>query len=491
MVSARHDNVKSEPVRQWDWSSSQPGGERPDSDGSDGFERSPQTPPSSDASDWWPGGVTRLWRRALARTPDLGQASASILPAPTRNGPRTECLELRESERAYLRKMLSQVSLCHRGVMTVGRMVPGPSSVSDQRLTFRPRCRSRACPPCDIKRRERQERRTEGPWRLFLTVGVPTDVWTSREAWWQISGWATSLMARIRDYGRRGKGRDVIVCPGARWLQDAAERAYDPFSRPPSLIRYAWVVEPHKSGRPHLHIVASCDFVSSSWLRRVWGQIVGSEVRWCKIRRVRNASGISRYLSKYISKSRLPVDILAALSGHRMFACTLPRPQSDGLGWRRLEPAPADLFGSSSMASEPSDGGPRWSIESRTPFAYCSKSREMPYNLAAEFLPDSVVSPLTVEPPWAPLESYCPLSISLSYALSGQDPSSGLHPGQPSSLIRHSTNNQHTPDPDLVLHSLFPHTEPFSRVVKNVLARMRAWDLWGLTSDDSRAMPTA
>jgi hypothetical protein len=491
MLPLASKSVKPQSQHGWGWSGGSHAGRDLASAGSDQGERDPAAAPSSECSDWWPGGLTTLWRRAEASTPDLGQASASILPAPTRNGPRTADLVLRDSERDYLRRMLSRVSLCERGVMTVGRRIALPHSVSDERLTFRPRCRSRACPPCDEKRRALQERRTEGAWRLFLTVGVPTDKWSTREAWWQISGWATSLMNRIRDYGRRGSGRDVVVCPGARWLHNASVMSADPFERQPSLIRYAWVIEPHKSGRPHLHVVVTCDFVASAWLRKVWGQIVGSPVLWCKIRRVRNVSGISRYMSKYISKSRLPLDILSALDGHRMFACTLPRARTSGDGWRRLDPSPDDLFGGDLLAICPSDGGPAWRISSRSPDRYCSKYRELSYNDVAPYLPDYVVSPLTVSSPDESLESLDPLNVTLSYSLSGQDLSSGLHPGQGIGLLRPPVTNQYTPDPDTTLYRLFPRTEPAARVVRNVLLRMRCWDAWGLTSDRPCAMPTA
>lgn len=308
----------------------------PTSSGSDcaAFE-GPSRPRSSDVPSWlaWPSFGPQEDYACV--TPDLGQDQASILRPDRRKAERHSDIVLQDHDRSALRLMLAQLSRCKTGVMALGRVVPGDASAFRERLIFRPACCSRACPSCDQRRRDRQRSRSEGPWRLFVTIGVPHSQWTCRDAWFQMPGWISSLMARIRDYGRRGMGGAVAVPDDDRIQHANAVRGAAPGRRAPSLIKYAWVIEPHKSGWPHLHFVSTARWIDRNWLCTVWGEIVSGVVQWCDIKKVYDVDGVCRYLSKYISKTQLSLDTLGALGAGRMWASTLPVVPIPGSGWRR------------------------------------------------------------------------------------------------------------------------------------------------------------
>jgi hypothetical protein len=343
-----------------------------------------------------------------------------------RRTPRKSAISLRPWERQYLRDLVSQTGRCETGTMTIARALPGASSVRGERLTFRPRCCSRGCVRCDGVRRERQAARCEGPWRLFVTVGVPRGPWSCREAWMQFSGWATSLMARIRDHARRGSSGDVRVCYPFRARHEALQARADPFTRGPSLIRYAWVVEPHRSGWPHLHAVLSCDYIDQGWLKRVWGEIVGAPLRWCKIRRVTDASGVCRYLSKYLSKTQLPLDILAAMGRNRMWACTLPVRSVPGSGWRIIPPDSRGLLFSNLTSPRPDESAYGWRVSSSRDQVYCLEFIELSYSAVAPYLPEAWYLPDSVTPPFAHQSDLCPTLQTLVHAMLDLDPSGGF-----------------------------------------------------------------
>lgn len=60
------------------------------------------------------------------------------------------------------------------------------------------------------------------------------------------------------------------------------------------------VFERHKSGWPHLHILARSRWIDQAWLSRTWKRLTGA---WCvDIRRIQDAGRAAYYLAKYLGK---------------------------------------------------------------------------------------------------------------------------------------------------------------------------------------------
>src|SRR5262249_16696808 len=65
-------------------------------------------------------------------------------------------------------------------------------------------------------------------------------------------------------------------------------------------LEYLVVVERHKSGWPHLHVLLRCPFLAQRWISAQGDGIPGSPV--VDIRQVKNARQAARYVAKYIGK---------------------------------------------------------------------------------------------------------------------------------------------------------------------------------------------
>jgi hypothetical protein len=102
-------------------------------------------------------------------------------------------------------------------------------------------------------------------------------------------------------------------------------------------LKYAWVLEPHQDGWPHVHMVVEPDYVDYTWLRGVWSQCCGVVDAWVYGEQVYSIDGACRYLCKYISKAQLSIEILAILFRRRMWATNLERPENPEPKWFREE----------------------------------------------------------------------------------------------------------------------------------------------------------
>lgn len=106
--------------------------------------------------------------------------------------------------------------------------------------------------------------------------------------------------------------RELAKPPGERWrarlknqanlkargLQSATGGQRQ--ASPPSLQYFA-VVERHKSGRPHLHILLRCDFIPQAWLSAEMNRLAGSPI--VDIRPVHGTKQAAAYVAKYIGKA--------------------------------------------------------------------------------------------------------------------------------------------------------------------------------------------
>lgn len=248
--------------------------------------------------------------------------------------PRCAGLILSERQRERCRRMLEAAGSCGTSYGAFRRFIPGEGVTwTEERLVCQLRCGTRACPDCDREIRLRECARVEGPYRQFVTLGVPSSGLSIRQAWYRIRRARALLFKRLERHAARPDSWAVRV-----WTDDATaardHRARTSHGRKRvSEIDYAWVLEPHKSGYPHLHFVINTAYLDYRWLRETWSKCIGRTVRWCKVKPITCENGISRYLSKYLSKTVFTADLCAVMYRQRMWATSRPLQKRQNKGW--------------------------------------------------------------------------------------------------------------------------------------------------------------
>jgi hypothetical protein len=238
--------------------------------------------------------------------------------------PRQASLILGEGERAYARHLAGAAASCGTSFAAYRRYTPGSSSWKEERLVCQRCCGTRACDECSKKMRERECSRVSGNWRLFGTVGVPAESMTCRQAWYRIRRARTLFFKRLERHAARRDAWAVRVWDEDVECAEKTRAAVAAGRVRQSPLDYAWTYEPHVSGYPHLHFVVNACALYYPWLKKVWGECIGREVRWIKVKIVTSADGICRYLSKYISKTIFTLDLCAVMYRQRMWATSLP-----------------------------------------------------------------------------------------------------------------------------------------------------------------------
>lgn len=263
------------------------------------------------------------------RTPDN--------PVDRRVTPRHDSIRLSDSERVRVRQMTARALGCGVSMISLTRAVPHARGVTQQRLVMAVPCGTRMCEACDSERRKREAGRVEGHWRLFYTLGVPSAAWRADVAWRLAGTWVKALFREIRRELARTAGARVKVSDEERARVDVVNQGRREGSRRLAPLQYAWCLEPHKSGWPHVHFVTNAHYIGFEWIKRTWSKIVSAEVRWARYERVTDRDGVCRYLSKYISKTTFSPDITAILYRRRQWASTTPRQVAQKAGWEREE----------------------------------------------------------------------------------------------------------------------------------------------------------
>lgn len=131
---------------------------------------------------------------------------------------------------------------------------------------------------------------------------------------WRCDGCARGLRARIKAYaiaGKPDKFLTLTVSPiqyedeheAARALRKALVHLMQWIARSKrtDAIHYLAVFEKHKSGWPHLHVLARFPYIKHSTLLRRWRKLIGRG--GLNIKRPRTTEGVARYVAKYVSKA--------------------------------------------------------------------------------------------------------------------------------------------------------------------------------------------
>lgn len=258
--------------------------------------------------------------------------------------PRIPGLLLTEKERDRARTMLAIALGCRSRVGALRKMTPAAGGAIESRLLVALPCGSRMCEDCDAARRKTEAARVEGHWRLFWTLGIPAGKFNVGDAWRKIGGWVRALFRELR--------RDLALKMSSRIKVDDDERdrikalnqEREHGKRKAATLQYAWCLEPHKSGYPHLHFVTNASYIGFEYIKSLWSRIVGETVRWARYERVTDQDGVCRYLSKYISKTSFPPDIVALMYRRRQWASTVPKGPPEEPEWRQERRSEGDYL---------------------------------------------------------------------------------------------------------------------------------------------------
>jgi len=126
----------------------------------------------------------------------------------------------------------------------------------------------------------------------------------------------------MRSAFRRGDQDAIRVSRKEKRAVARENAALKPGERLMPTLQYAWCLEPHESGYPHVHLVTNANRVGTLWLKRQWSRIVQAKIQFAGNQAVKDVSGTCAYLSKYISKTWFTDDISAILYRRRQWAST-------------------------------------------------------------------------------------------------------------------------------------------------------------------------
>jgi hypothetical protein len=167
----------------------------------------------------------------------------------------------------------------------------------------------------------------------FITLGVPHTYGTVKQAWQKITDDVGKLMHAIRRSHREERGLYIRVSkPGLKDVARQNEERSEGRRVIPDL-QYAWCVEPHVSGYPHLHMILNTAYVDDAWLKNTWGEITNTVIRWSHRENVYSTRGVCRYLAKYIAKCVFTPDLACLMFGRRLHYSSLPLKWKPPEGW--------------------------------------------------------------------------------------------------------------------------------------------------------------
>lgn len=270
----------------------------------EGAERINAPPPRA------PGWIEETWAR-VGRPVALSGSMVKWTGPNRRRLPRADRVVLRPEERQRLRESWERSGACGRTWQAYRRSRRVDGRRQEQRMVVQVPCGLRVCPDCARARQGQVMRRVAGPWRLFITLTLPQAARSPGTAWRQVSGWIRRWLRALRRLVRQRDPR--VRCEGR--------------------LAYAWVLEAHRSGFPHIHLALSASWLDAHWIRQSWGACH----KWgrCRVdvQRARKTVALNWYLAKYLSKARLTPDILAIMYRRRLVASTMRAASEEEQGW--------------------------------------------------------------------------------------------------------------------------------------------------------------
>lgn len=137
-------------------------------------------------------------------------------------------------------------------------------------------------------------------------------------------------MSRLQLAVKRGPK----LCGCGAWYHDKSPYEIVPNG---NVLTYAWVIEPHKKGWPHVHIAWDAPFVCFNFVRELWWEITGIEASGSWVEKVVRNGKIANYLAKYLSKGTFSTAMLALMWRRRIWASNVKRGQKWETGYEIVE----------------------------------------------------------------------------------------------------------------------------------------------------------
>jgi len=248
-------------------------------------------------------------------------------------GARTAGLVLTADQRCAAQQLDAAARQCGSSLRSWVGFEFGESGGRELRLVAQTHCGTRACARCAEMMREHQRERVAGPWKLFLTLTFRPAFMTVSDAWGSIH---SALRTWWRELRRQVAYRDGPItartAKGQASQRDrkalAGERV-----RGPEGLEYAWCLEAHVSGYPHVHLVTNQEFVDYRYAKSLWEMSMSVETANVDGEQVYEVDGACRYLCQYVAKAHFSLDILAIIKGRRVWASTIKAPEKVWAGW--------------------------------------------------------------------------------------------------------------------------------------------------------------
>lgn len=247
--------------------------------------------------------------------------------------PRQSAVVLSNEEREAARRTLLSVASCGKSYRPMVRYDIGPGGIKETRAVIQERCHQRWCSTCGDEMRRREAARVEAGWRLFVTCGVPDRLSEVSASWRRIRRARAKLIKELEREASDPCSWRVRLWPEDIAASQERQEASGKERQRLCPLDYAWVLEPHQTGYPHLHLVLTACFVDYRWLKALWSRCIGSPCRWLYVATVSSPAGVCRYLSKYISKSQFSLDLCAVMRGQRMWGTSLPLKKKGPREW--------------------------------------------------------------------------------------------------------------------------------------------------------------
>jgi hypothetical protein len=236
---------------------------------------------------------------------------------------------LTELEMSRFWLLRHKASICGSAVAVLQRKIPA-AGVRTERIAVPLRCRTRECLLCSRYAADHAKARMEAEWRQLVTLTVRQDKCSESHAWRWTSRWVSRLMSRLQLAVKRGPKK----CGCGAWYHDHNPNEIVPNGE---VLTYAWVIEPHKKGWPHVHIAWDAPFVCFNFVRELWWEITGIESSGSWVEKVVRNGKIANYLAKYLSKGTFSTAMLALMWRRRIWASNVKTRQKWESGYEIVE----------------------------------------------------------------------------------------------------------------------------------------------------------
>lgn len=219
--------------------------------------------------------------------------------------------------------------LCCSAVAILQRSLPAAGN-RIERIAVPLRCRTRECLTCSVLASQHATVRMEAHWTQLVTLTLRQDRCSEAHAWRNVSRWVSKLMARLYAIGSRDSKR--CDC-----LRGWCRKIHPEMILTGKKLMYAWVIEPHKKGWPHVHIAWDAKYVCFDLVREMWWEITGFAGSGSWVVKVGNPDRIPYYLAKYLTKGTFGTRLLAFMYRKRIWASNVPLKKKEETGYQLLE----------------------------------------------------------------------------------------------------------------------------------------------------------